>query len=1005
VTDARRQDIEAFIGSLPDPAGARTFLERLESSQPTYLNRMPLLLVSRLLIIASYSPFLGETLLLNPDHIEWLKRETERDLGRVKSAEQLSEELGRFSARVTAEDEPSRLARFKRRELLRIYLRDCLGLATLSELTEELSNLADVILTDALGAAHQEMVNRYGAPSARDQRGRIAQSEMAIVSLGKLGCRELNYASDVDLLFLYSGEGKTAGEAGRADSVIDNREFFRNVASRVVRMIGTASGEAPVYRVDLRLRPYGREGDLVWAVETAADYYRHRAHGWERQALIRARASAGSNAVVAAFFDRIRDVVFQPEPLPEALADVRRLKEKIDRQEAEKGRGFNVKLARGGIREIEFIAQALQLAYGGREPWVRSAQTLIVLARLAEKGYLSEPERSRLSSAYTFLRTVEHRLQMEHGVHTHTLPVGHERMELVARRSGYGGRPGPAAAFESDLQLHTSAVRAIYNRVFHQPAQTDEVSAAPKTSDQYIDDETERLAKQAAAAAGLLFTEASATIEIAIADALPHCINPLRSLRNFTRWAESLATYAREETGAIVAISVPRKTRLVDHLMVALSSQYLAQMIVSRPALAAAVADPQPARTKDDFLRVMKEAIDRAGDPAAKTDALRHVWYEQVVEIGYRDLAAIEWSDGDEGDPSVRQAAGSSPSPQTSLSADSPGLDKGRFTFHASLRDNNLEQTALAEASLHLAAEITLESLGLKADEGLHYAVLGLGRLGHTGMDYGSDLDLLVVFDDQAEWESSQAGTTGRTPQEFYARLTSKLVQTLSSVTREGFVYRIDLRLRPDGGSGPLAPGLGSLLTYLGTRASAWEHSAYLKCREVAGDLAFGARVREAICDAAFDAAALNPSLGKELAHVRARLEREKARGSDRNIKWGPGGMTDVYFITRYLQLRERVHFPTELGTSALIAHLGESGHLDDHSAHVLFDGYGFLRTLDHWMRLLLDRPSPVLPSSHTALGDIARALGLDSVEELEREYTRHTGLIRGTYKKIFEEG
>jgi glutamate-ammonia-ligase adenylyltransferase len=316
-----------------------------------------------------------------------------------------------------------------------------------------------------------------------------------------------------------------------------------------------------------------------------------------------------------------------------------------------------------------------------------------------------------------------------------------------------------------------------------------------------------------------------------------------------------------------------------------------------------------------------------------------------------------------------------------------------------------LEQTALAEASLQLAAEIALESLVVKADARLHYAVLGLGRLGHTGMDYGSDLDLLVVFDDEAEWESLEAGATGRTPQEFYARLTSQLVKTLSSVTREGFVYRIDLRLRPDGHSGPLAPGLGSLLMYLGTRASAWEHSAYLKCREVAGDLAFGARVREAICEAAFDAAALNPSLGKDLAHVRARLEREKARGSNRDIKWGPGGMTDVYFITRYLQLRERVHFPTELGTSALIAHLGKSGHLDGQSAEVLFDGYGFLRRLDHWMRLLLDRPSPVMPSSHTALGDIARALGLDSVEELERQYALHTGSIRSTYKAIFEEG
>jgi len=398
VTEAGRAEIEAFIRSLPDPEGARTFLERLENLPSFNRNRINLLLMSRLLTLASYSPFLGETLLLNPDSIDWLKREAERDLGHVKSTEQLFQELGRFAVRVDASDEQSRLVQFKRRELLRIYLRDCLGMATLSELTEELSNLADVILAAALGSAHQEMVNRHGTPSIRDERGRIAPAELAIVSLGKLGCRELNYASDIDLLFLYLGEGKTAGDGRNAESVVDNREFFRSVVSQVSRTIGTASGEAPVYRIDLRLRPYGREGDTVWEAERAADYYRNKAQSWERQALIRARSSAGSTAVVTRFLDLVRDVVFRPEPLPNALADVRRLKDRIDRKEAAKGGGFNVKLGRGGIREIEFIAQALQLAYGGREPWVRSAQTLIVLARLAEKGYLSEAERAQLSA-------------------------------------------------------------------------------------------------------------------------------------------------------------------------------------------------------------------------------------------------------------------------------------------------------------------------------------------------------------------------------------------------------------------------------------------------------------------------------------------------------------------------------------------------------------------------------------------------------------------------------
>ena len=220
--DSQSGNIEAFINTVPDPAAARVFMSRLEALDPKLSNdcKGDPLLLSRMLTLAGHSPFLAETLLRHPENIGWLKAETTRDFDRVKSTEQLSEELARFVTRMIDADDPTRLARFKRREFLRIYLRDCLGIATLSEVTEELSNLADVILDYALTRAKQEMVNLYGAPLTHGERGRIEKAELAIVALGKLGCRELNYASDIDLLFLFSGYGETAGDGRSSASAI-----------------------------------------------------------------------------------------------------------------------------------------------------------------------------------------------------------------------------------------------------------------------------------------------------------------------------------------------------------------------------------------------------------------------------------------------------------------------------------------------------------------------------------------------------------------------------------------------------------------------------------------------------------------------------------------------------------------------------------------------------------------------------------------------------------------
>jgi [glutamine synthetase] adenylyltransferase / [glutamine synthetase]-adenylyl-L-tyrosine phosphorylase len=1051
MADDRNSAILAFINALPDPQGARAFWERLRAVREIDYTRQTLL-ASRLLTIAAYSPFLAENLLRHPEQIDWLRHETESGFDRVKTREQLSDELARFLMRTFDTDQRTALARFKRRELLRIYLRDCLKIATLTEVTEELSHLADVILRHGLALAYQEMTNRHGAPLARDERGRIQTAEFAVVALGKLGCRELNYASDIDLFFLYAGDGETAGDGRSRESIISNKVFFKGIAERITQMIAGNSAEGAAYRIDLRLRPYGRDGDLVWEIERAAEYYRDKAQNWERQALLRARASAGSDRVVTRFLDLVRDTIFTQAPQDYAMQEVRRAKEKIDQQVARRGGGFNVKLGRGGIREIEFIAQALQLRHGGREPWVRSTQTLIVLARLAEKGYLSESERAQLSAAYTFLRTVEHRLQMEHGAQTHVLPLARERQALVARRCGYLQNMDAAADLLRDTEAHTAAVRAIYQRVF-----ADNGGAAPvvaKATDVLlpgeINDETARLVRHAvevllkviAARAGdspqgspdetntAARIANESAIERAIIAALGSAINPLRSLRNLSAWGESCATFMGDRSAA--GRSAFDFIDLIKRLLPTLSSQYLANLLIARPVLADALAERAP-RDADAFYQLMRQSVAEESSPAAKSDALRRAWHRQVIAIGYWDV--IEVGGRGEGEKG-RQAEGEKNDEQTDptspMRSESVLPTIGHWPLASDLRVNNLTQTGLAEATLRLAVEIVLETLGGKPlppttashgephtgdrstapdpqplAAGLPFAILGLGRLGHAGMDYGSDLDLLIVFDDAVAWPPTPlaaSGTlkNGELPHEFYARFTSELVRVLASITREGLLYRVDLRLRPEGKNGPLAQGLNSLVAYLTKRASAWEHSAYLKARAVAGDAAFGAHARRAICEACFAAAAQTANLKEELAAMRERIQTEKAGGAQVNVKWGRGGMTDVYFVTRYLQLREQIYFSPDQGTLALIGHLGERGALDAESTQTLLAGYTFLRRLDHWMRLLLDRPTPVLPASHIALNDLARALGIWSLDALEAQLAHHLTAIRAVYDRVF---
>ena len=374
--------------------------------------------------IFSYSRFLSESVLRDPERL--LHVAESRSFYRVLTLENYRERLYSFLG--TGVPSAVDFARFRRRQLLRILLRDVLGAGTLSNVTEELSNLADAILDVAYRRIRAELVARHGEPRLED--GTLCG--FSVISLGKLGGKELNYSSDIDLMFVYGGNGETDGPA-----VLTNKEFYKKVANQYTELLSTYTAEGQCYRVDLRLRPDGTLGEIAVSEEGARAYYSERARDWEKQMLIKARISAGESEPGAALLEFVEPLIYQSSldfRAVEAVSETRqRISEKLAAKRGAPG-GLDVKLTPGGIRDIEFLVQCLQRLHGGREQWVRHGGTVIALFRLRDKGFLSDGEYARLSAAYSFLRYLEHRLQMEEDRQTHTLPNTPARLELLARK-------------------------------------------------------------------------------------------------------------------------------------------------------------------------------------------------------------------------------------------------------------------------------------------------------------------------------------------------------------------------------------------------------------------------------------------------------------------------------------------------------------------------------------------------------------------------------------------
>ncbi|MFZ0959891.1 MAG: putative nucleotidyltransferase substrate binding domain-containing protein, partial [Terriglobia bacterium] len=774
----------------------------------------------------------------------------------------------------------------------------------------------------------RELEKRYGQPQYRDPQGRIVRAGFSIVSLGKLGGNELNYNSDIDLLFLYSHDGETAGGNER-DSNTTNKEYFVHLAHAITRTITQATSQGEVFRVDLRLRPEGEQGDLAISLNSAREYYEHRARDWELQMLIKARHSAGDAKLTRDFLRGVEEYVYRSPGDFVAVESVLLSRERISKKLREsRGEAIDVKRHRGGIRDIEFLVQCLQRLHGLHDHWVRSGGTLFALRKLNDKGWLSNQDYAALTSAYEFLRKVEHRVQMEAGQQTHRLPPDSGALDRLGRRTGVEAAPGerPGDVLLRKISDAFALVDEIYQRVIHRgDASVPGTAFVLKPAPTLLPD-----AGRQSFDSLLSFLEVQAP---EVARIVREADLPERARRNTIRLLTALAGSPERFAPALAKPASLRRA-----LEVAGASAYLTELLIHHPedleVLAAADLTPSDSAASGQLdmgwetcplPEAYAWASDAGLDLREKMAFLRRQYRTRVLELGAMDLAA------------------------------------GGSAFSMLQR-----WTANAAHCISSAQVIARNSGGcdkVPTGDDVPFVVLGLGRLGLSEFDLASDADLVFVAGSGAKREDL----------EHWTHLAEKTIEVLSSYTREGTIFPVDTRLRPRGQEGELVVTLEEFLSYVAEDAQAWELLTYLKAHPLGGDTELAQALVDRLPAAIAHRLSTYADFEGELHQMRRRLEREMAVPSS-NTKTAPGGYYDVDFAVSCTRLRRGVAALPGANMAEQIAALRAAQAISAEDAAALSEGAGFLRSLDHILRLVTGKAPSGLPEN-TAHAETAESV------------------------------
>jgi glutamate-ammonia-ligase adenylyltransferase len=972
--DRALNNLERFVRAARNPLSIGTLFER-------DLEAMPILLQ-----IFAASQHLSDVLINEPECFDLLRLTEGTPTARQMLVDDITAEvvaLDRDAAVLRA------LRRFKRRETLRIAYGDILRGQPLKVVALQISYLADAILEAALRAAGQKLGEQRGTPMTPDGK----PARFVVLGMGKLGGLELNYSSDIDLIFLYDEDGKTDGRRS-----ISNREFFEQLGREMSRLVTERTELGSVYRVDLRLRPEGERGPMVVSLEAAMRYYDLRGRTWERQAFIKARPVAGSPELGREFLERLTPWIYRRYLTSADISGIKALKRRIEQQTHRAGADDReVKTGHGGIRDVEFVIQFLQLLNGGSLPEVRTGNTLEALARLEQVGCLTNQERTLLEENYSFLRKVEHRLQIMFDLQTHLLPNDDVELRKLALRMDYSDTADSPAleTFLADYRSRTQLNRKILDHLLHDAFSDEEGTAAEIDLVLDPDPPEERISEvlgkypfrdlkqayrhlMALGEEKLLFLSTRrcrhflAAIAPPLLSTIAATADPDLTLVNLETVSDSLG--GKGVLWELFSFNPPSLRLYVE---LCAYSPYLSSILTSNPGMIDSLMDSLVLDKLPDR-KWLEHTLTELCRAAEDIDLILHSFKnDQQLCVGVRDILGKE---------DVQAITGAL---------------------------SDIAQVCLAEIARREYAKLVArfgiprvgEEGGKRAGRPCEWVILGMGKFGGREMNYHSDIDLIFLYEADGE-TAPAAGMPARqttTNQHFFSELGQRIIKITGHLGANGRLYEVDARLRPTGKSGTLATTFAELIRYFREGdGQLWERQALCKSRVAFGSPRGSRMAKSAVAKAAFGRRWKKQD-AEEIRRMRKRLEGTASSG---DLKRGPGGIVDIEFLVQMLQLRHaRANPKLRLPNTLEALRAFYAAKILDPDDYEVFDaGYRLLRTIESRLRLMNSTARDQLPQDPTELTKLSHLLHYPSSDGLLMDYENATRQIRQRFDQLFDQ-
>ncbi len=981
--DMALRNLSTFFVSARNPLSSAALFERDLEALPNLLQ------------LLSTSQFLSELLVRDHECYDLLRMSEGQPVSRETLIEEIVDEVDTLT---DAEDVSATLRRFKLRETMRIAYGDIVRNQPVSVVAKQISILADAIIHAAIRFLRRKLDEKLGQPRCRN--GEVAK--FCVLALGKLGGSELNYSSDIDLVFFYEEDGKT--DQRRA---ITNREYFERLSRDIIKLLSESTAQGTAYRVDMRLRPDGSRGAICMPKDSMIAYYDTKGRTWERQAFVKARAAAGDEDLGNELLDLLQPWIYRRYLSLADISGIKSLKRRIEHRTITKGtEERNIKTGHGGIRDIEFVIQFLQLLNGGTLAEVQTGNTLEAIRRLERVGCLNPKERLLLEENYDFLRKLEHRLQILLDLQTHTLPSDERELRKVAMRMGFQDDPNGITAleaFRSDLSSRTEVNRRILDHLMHDAFDGDSESEpevdlvndpdpAPERITEVlsrypfdnIPSAYENLMSLATEKIRFLSTRRCrhflASIAPRLLAAIAEIPEPDSTLINLSRVSDSIGGKA-----ALWELFSNNRASLNLYVTLCAACPYLSGLLTSNPGMIDELMDSLLV-DRLPTLDILESALEELSSGAEDIQPILHSFkHAQHLRVGVRDIL---------------------------------GKDDIRDT-HCALSDT-------AESCLKLVAnreyDKLVEKFGVptigalpdpildedswlvdRIGEPCSPVILALGKLGGREPNYHSDLDLVFLYESdgrtvpQGRTSSDQATTNNH----FFGELGQRIIKAVNSMGPQGRLYEIDARLRPSGRSGTLAVPFSKFCEYFAAGAGQlWERQALCKARPIYGSAEAIDRAMQAVRSVVINPP-WNSSDAEEIRTMRYRLEES---ASENNLKRGLGGTVDTEFIVQMLQLRHGAKDPTVMvsGTFDALVKLALAGYLSEEDANFLSGSYRLLRNVEARIRLMNLSGRHEFPTDEKELRKLAFLMGYASAEKLEQEVRSVQSETRKRFEEIF---